>query len=67
MQIKHGNVSATGNSARGFRNTLEDTRRDGGASGCQVGPPPALGFGAPLPEASSTVFEESSRPLVKSV
>jgi len=38
MQIKHGNVSATENSARGFRNTMEDTRCEGGASDCQVGP-----------------------------
>jgi len=33
MQIKHGNISARGNNARGFRNTLEDTRREGGANG----------------------------------
>jgi len=38
MQIKHGNVSATGNSTRGFRNTLEDTRREGGGSCRHVGP-----------------------------
>ena len=38
MQIKHGNVSATRNSTRGLRNTLEDTRREGGVSGHQVGP-----------------------------
>jgi len=38
VQNKHGNVSATGNIARGFKNTLEYTRREGGASGSQVGP-----------------------------
>ena len=38
MHIKHGNVSTTGNSARGFRNTLEDTRREGRTSRHQVGP-----------------------------
>ena len=57
MQIKHGNISAMGNSVRGFMNTQEDTRREGGANGYQVGPasptvapagPPALGFGAPF-------------------
>jgi len=38
VQNKYGNESAIGNSARGFRNTLEDTRHEGGASGRQVGP-----------------------------
>jgi len=37
MQIKHGNVSAMGNSARGFKNTLEDTQREGRTSRHQVG------------------------------
>ena len=37
MQNKYGNVPATGNSVRGFRNTLEDTQREGGANGRQVG------------------------------
>jgi len=49
MQIKHGNVSTTGNNTRGSRNTLEDTRRKGGASGCQVGPVgPILASASPL-------------------
>ena len=49
MQIKHENVSATGNSTRGFRNTLEDTRREGGAIGRQVGPAsPTLAPAGPL-------------------
>jgi len=49
MQIKHGNVSARGNSARGFRNTLEETRREGGGSRHQVGlAGPTLASAAPL-------------------
>ena len=37
MQIKHENVSTTGNSVRGFKNTLEDTRSEGRTSRHQVG------------------------------
>jgi len=49
MQIKHKNISATGNSARGIKNTLQDTQREGGASGRQVGPAgPTLAPADPL-------------------
>jgi len=49
VQNKHGNVSAMGNVARGFRNTLEDTRREGGGSVGQVGPAgPTLALADPL-------------------
>ena len=69
MQIKHGNVSTTGNSTRGFSNTPKDTQREGGASSHQVGPAsPTLALAGPLLQGLVPPFQKlPPPPLVKSV